>query len=336
MKNILKSNLIVAFALCSIVFAQLNNEGTSAATFLKIGIGARSLGMGSACVADINDFTALYWNPSGISSIEGKQVGFAQVDWIADVKLQFIGAVFPLKNGSMGVSATYLSMDEMKVTNWEHPEGTGETFNSSDLVLGVTYARQITSKFSAGIQGKYIQESISHSSASAFAIDVGTQYLTGFKSLKIGMAFTNYGSKMTMEGRDLRTRVDPYPTEGSNPDDVLTNLETVAWSLPMTFRLGISMDLLNNDFVRCTGNIDFNKERDYEQRFFGGTELAFLNEMVFLRGGISTRYDNEYYYSVGAGLKYSIADAYALTIDYAYTDMGIINKANRFTFGINF
>ena len=41
-----------------------SNVGTTAAAFLDIGIGARSLSMGGAFTAVANDVTALYWNPA--------------------------------------------------------------------------------------------------------------------------------------------------------------------------------------------------------------------------------------------------------------------------------
>lgn len=249
--------LVVVFSLSASAFAQLNNEGTSAATFLKIGVGARAQGMGSAFVAQANDIFALYYNPSGIIHIDGRQVAFSQVDWVSDIQMQYFAVALPIGlEGKIGVAITNLTMGEMKVTNWEFPDGTGQTFAASNMALGVTYARRITDHFAIGITAKYIEEKISQSAATGYAVDIGTQYTTGFNGMRIGMALTNFGSKLTMRGQDLNTRVDPYPTEGSNPDDVWADLTTVAWPLPMTFRMGLSMDFVKSDFLRMTANVD--------------------------------------------------------------------------------
>ena len=44
-----------------------SKSGTTAAQFLKIGIGPRAIAMGSAFTATANDLTAIYWNPAGLS-----------------------------------------------------------------------------------------------------------------------------------------------------------------------------------------------------------------------------------------------------------------------------
>ncbi len=317
--------------------AQIDNVGTSVANFLKIGIGARAQGMGSAYVAQADEVTALYWNPAGITHILGRQAGFTQIDWISDVKLNFLAGVFSLGNvGHVGIAATYLSMGEMKVTNWEHPEGTGETFESNDLCVGLTLARKLTDRFSVGLQAKYIQEKISSSSASAFALDIGTQYQTSFLGMKLGMALTNFGTKMKLSGRDLSVRVDPYKIDGSNPGDVWASLETVEWPLPIGIRMGASFDILNNRNVRLTGNFDFNDERDYKQMWSTGGEAAFLNEMFFIRGGISPRYEDEMRGSFGVGFKYNFSDTYGIMLDYAYADLGRLENSSRFSLAVMF
>jgi hypothetical protein len=317
--------------------AQIDNVGTSAANFLKIGIGARAQSLGGSYVAQADEVTALYWNPAGIVNINGREVNFTQIDWIADVNLSFLGGVVSMgEAGSIGIAITYLSMGDMKVTNWVNPEGTGETFEASDMAIGLTYARRITEKFGIGLQVKYIQEKISQSSADAFAIDVGVQYQTGFEDLKLGMAISNFGTEMQLSGRDLSIRTDPFNTVGSNPDDVHANLETVSWPLPITIRLGASMDFIKSDALRLTGNLDFYDPRDVDQTWCAGSEAALFGETVFLRAGVNNYFENELRPSLGGGIKYNFDDIYGIVIDYAYSDMGRLISANRFSLAFTF
>ncbi|MEW6609072.1 MAG: hypothetical protein AB1414_16785 [bacterium] len=51
--------------------------GKTSYSFLKIGIGARALGLGSAFVGLADDPTAIYWNPAGLSQIKQRKLLFS-------------------------------------------------------------------------------------------------------------------------------------------------------------------------------------------------------------------------------------------------------------------
>ena len=44
----------------------ITKVGTTAAQFIKLGVGARAIGMGGTFVAEASDLSALYWNPAGL------------------------------------------------------------------------------------------------------------------------------------------------------------------------------------------------------------------------------------------------------------------------------
>jgi len=63
--------------------------GTTAAQFLKIGVGSRAVGMGGAFTATADDITAIYWNPGGLAAAGGNEAVFNHVAWFADMKYDF-------------------------------------------------------------------------------------------------------------------------------------------------------------------------------------------------------------------------------------------------------
>jgi len=202
----------------TLVFAGNDNTGTSAANFLKIGVSPRALALGGAFVANANDFSSLYWNPAGIARVKSLEVGVSYTDWILDIQHSFVGVVYPLGSvGTIGVSFNSLSMDEMERTTPGEPHGTGAYFSAGDLALGIAYARQLTDRFMVGVKFKYIHESISFSTASTMAIDAGTQFITGFHGMRIGMSISNFGGKMTMRGTDQMTKADIDEVIEGNP-----------------------------------------------------------------------------------------------------------------------
>ena len=66
----MKKRIYISFLIFSLrAITGQTNVGTTSASFLEIGAGARSLAMGGAYVSLANDVSALYWNPAGIVSV---------------------------------------------------------------------------------------------------------------------------------------------------------------------------------------------------------------------------------------------------------------------------
>lgn len=347
----IKKSLYIVLSLLIIVplaFAGTDNTGTSAANFLKIGVGSRGNSMGGAFVAQANDVTALYWNPAGIANITSLEVGISYTDWILDINHNFLGVVYPLgRIGTIGVSVVSLSMGDMEKTTPLEPDGTGAYFSSSDLALGLTYARQVTDRFSIGGTAKYIHESISFSSAGTFAIDAGTQFDTGYHGLKIGMSISNFGGKMTLKGTDQIVTADIDQVVNGNPEKE-ARLETEGWSIPLVFRFGMSLDVLQRDNSRLTCNLDFNDPRDNGPYSTFGAEYVW-NNMLSLRGGLIYRaddfnedklikteeleliYDLKFAFGAGFYLKIPGMDS-KVKMDYAYSDLGLLSSVHSFSF----
>jgi hypothetical protein len=149
MQNMIRTNqYLLSFIIIIILIAYLdtlsedatNKSGTSAAQFLKIGVGARAMGMAGANVASINDAYSLYWNPGALPKVDGVSLVAVYTDWFADIRHQFFGFVLPVSDiSSIGIQATVLSMDAMRVTTVSQPHGTGELFEVKDLAIGISY-----------------------------------------------------------------------------------------------------------------------------------------------------------------------------------------------------
>ena len=61
--------------------------GTTAANFLKVGVGTRAIAMGAAYSAIADDATSVFWNPAGIVYVDRFSFYTGYIDWIMDLKL---------------------------------------------------------------------------------------------------------------------------------------------------------------------------------------------------------------------------------------------------------
>lgn len=351
--------LLITSMYISSSFGQINvsKTGTTAATFLEIGIGATANGMGAAFVSRAADATSLYWNPAGIARLESNDAVVVHANWIASTNLDWGGLVLPLGEfGNIGFSFTSLSMPDEKVRTVEQPEGTGEYFSAGDIALGVSYARSLTDRFSIGFTGKYIQETIWHMSSSAFAFDIGTLFRTDlFGGLVIGASISNFGTQMKLSGIDTRTYARVDPTKLGSNDQIPYSIDLDSWGLPLLFRIGISTNAIKTNDYRWTVALDALHPNDNYETLNIGTEFAF-KEFLFLRAGFQSLYfvdpntgtadrsflsqplyPGEGGLSLGIGVNSKMLfSTNVVRFDYAYRNFGVLDGVHYFSVGIQF
>lgn len=340
MKITLHIVIIILFTLPA--FAQLDRStskvGTTAAPFLKIGAGARSIAMGGAYTGLSNDIYSIYYNPAGITNVKGGgQAAFNHAEWLADINYDFAAASLNIPElGTLFASLTSLSIPEDKVRTVAAPDGDGRVWDASSIALGLGFARKLTEDFSIGFQVKYIREAIWNSSASGFAIDIGTYYVTPFNDLVIGAVITNFGSEMRMDGRDIQFNEDPDGNPDTGPGLIQSRYETTSYDIPLTLRIGLAMDIVKSRYIRVTAAVDAAHPNDNTEYMNSGLEIGY-NEMFFLRVGYKSLFlrDSEQGLTFGAGFSYDISGL-GLFVNYGWADYGRLKNVSFFDVGINF
>ncbi|KAB2909027.1 MAG: PorV/PorQ family protein [Ignavibacteriales bacterium] len=329
--------VIVLMAAGTVAFGQ-TKVGSTAAPFLSIGIGPRAVGMGGAFTATANDITSLYWNPAGAARVGGSAATFSHTKWFADINFNYAAAMLSLGDwGTIGGSVTYLDYGETEITTIREPEGTGATYGAKDMAMGLSYSMNLTDRFSIGGTVKYVQQKIWNTSASTVAFDVGVLFLSEIYGLRIGATISNFGGDMTMDGKDLLVLYDIDPGSFGNNDQILAKLKTDPFPLPLTFRVGVAMDVVNTSDFRFTAGLDALHPSDNSESINVGGELVYKN-MISVRGGYKSLFLNntEEGLTLGVGLNYDFAPGLGLSFDYAYQDFGILQNTQYFSIGIKF
>jgi hypothetical protein len=336
MKTLLRS-ILVLLCLSSFVFGQAK-VGTTAAPFLGISVGPHASSMGGAFVALGNDATALYWNPGAASRMGVSQFVAARTNWLAGTTFNWLGLVLNFDGqNALGLHFTQLDYGEENVTSVTAPEGTGERWAAQDLAIGLSYCRNLTDRFSIGGSVKYVQQKIWNETASAFALDVGLLFITEFNDLRLGMSISNFGTDMTLDGKDLLHRIDLDPNAQGTNKTIVAKLKVDDWPLPLLFRVGVAMDVVKSgDFV-LTLAADALRPSDNKESINVGGEIAW-SDMVFLRGGYKSllRTDSEEGLTAGIGVKYNIFGKTFINADYTYAKFGLFKDVQMFGVGVTF
>ncbi|KPJ63809.1 hypothetical protein AMJ44_13960, partial [candidate division WOR-1 bacterium DG_54_3] len=106
-KIIIWASVLIAFLgfVSSKLFAANSKVGTTAYSFLKIDVSARSTAMGGAFVGLSDDESALYFNPAGLIQIEQRSFFTTYNNYLTDIQSGFLGYVHPYsENTRLGAS----------------------------------------------------------------------------------------------------------------------------------------------------------------------------------------------------------------------------------------
>jgi hypothetical protein len=314
-----------------------SNTGTTIGSFLEIEPGARVAAMGNAGVSSYDGVQSLYYNPASVARVNGTEVMFTHAAWIADITFDYAAVAIPIGSwGTSFASVTSLNSGEIDVRTVEHPLGTGERYSVSDIAIALGFGRQISPRFSAGAQVNFVQETIWHSTAGMTTISIGTLYRVSEKGLRIGSSLSNFGTRGSFDGRDLRFTYDASPpTNGDNSTLPATQF-TDAFAVPVTFRVGLAMPFEFPDDQRVVLEADAFHPNDNSESVSLGGEYT-INNTISLRAGWQNLFleDSEVGGTAGAGIAGRV-ETWRYRCDYAWADQGRLGHTHRLSLGIVF
>jgi hypothetical protein len=300
--------------------------GISAYQFLKIGAGARAVGMGESFIAVANDVSALYWNPAGIAQFPDDQVIAAHTEWVVDLKHEFFGAVHHFSpNDVLGVSITALHTADMQVTTETQPFGTGSFFTFGDLAVGLSYGKKMTDQFSFGVTFKYVEETLDVLKMKGLMMELGTYYRTGIGSSRFAVVVSNFGADVAPSGE-----VQLY--NGSTVNTFQS------FSPPTQFKIGFAMEPFESEGQRLTTSLELQHPNDNAENIHLGVEYQW-ERWLSLRAGIRRTIGEPLFghdntsasdYALGFGIAVPIADL-KFGFDYAWSNYNILGNVHRIT-----
>ena len=336
MRRLLFGLALAALALPASVPASaqgVDYAGTSAATFLKIPVGARGMALGGADVGRAEDATALYWNPGTAAELGQNTASFSYTPWLVGTAVTYAGVTVDALGGTLGFDLHAFDSGDIEETTLAAQDGTGRYVSATDLAVGVAYARSLTDRFSVGAKVKAVNETLAGASATGLGLDVGAVFRTNvLNDLRLAFVLANFGSRMRFAGRDLQIVV-PVP---DNPEgaSVPAEYRTGEWDLPMTFRIGASTDVVRAADVRLRASYTLTDARDVQPQHLLGGE-AILVDLVAVRGGYAFRDDGNTF-SLGGGVVLPALGRTQIRADYAFARQPYGGDAHQITVSATF
>jgi len=318
--------------------------------FLAIGVGARAHGMSGAQTALVNDITATYWNPAGLSEIEAPfQLAAMHAEWFAGVGqydyLSFGKALNRDRKAYLAFSLIRLGIDNIPYTiNLVNTDGTINydnvtEFSAADYALMGSYARKLKNPaFSVGGTVKVVRRVIGTIGNSwGFGADLGAQYRKG--NLMLGI-----------QGRDLTTTFNAWSfdlTEREKEVFAATGNEIPSSNTEITkprFLLGAAYKVRLSEKITMLPALDLEWTTDGQRNVLISSKSFNVDPRV----GLETDYNGFVQLRLGVANFQRVKDDFdpnkevltlqpnfgiglrlgRVQLDYALTDIGNVSQVN--------
>ena len=296
-----KKFLIVSIVLLLFIQISYSQVVRYSNDFLNIGVGARNMALGGNTTADVNDLTAGYYNPAGLSNLKNRyEAGLLHSEYFAAIaKYDFAGFSYKIDDSSgVCVSFIRLGVDNIQNTLFLYDDNGNidynriELFSVADYALFLSFGKKSRIKgLSYGVNAKFIYRAQGEfANAYGFGIDIGVEYILnkwflGAKLSNATTAFTawfyNISDQMQKVFLSTANELPKNSIELTMPS--LNTAISRYWQLGKKIGLRSEFDL---DFTfdgKRNALVSFNPVSFYPQL---GIEFSYLKK-VYLRAGVN-------------------------------------------------
>ncbi len=312
--------------------------------FLNIGVDAASLSMGNSVVANTQGVNSIYWNPAGLSSVEGKmEISMMHANYFSGLaQYDYIGSSYKINDSTaLGMSIIRFGVDNIPNTlNLIDADGNVNYdrityFSIADYAFLFSYSKKLKiNGLSIGGNLKLIyRQQGKFADAYGFGFDFGIQYIQ--TKWKFGAMLRDASSTFNIWVFDYSQFEQTFIQTGNELPE--NSLEITAPKL----LLGTARNFTINKKLSALVEIDLNIYFDGAQNSIIsfdpisiephlGFEFRYLKN-VFIRGGVNgfqmvnnINQDKTLIFQPSAGIGVSY---FNITFDYALTDIGDLTIA---------
>lgn len=296
--------IFILFLLLGATYLCAQTSGTGA-NFLKLGVGPRAIGLGSAYTGVGDDVYTLYWNPAGIGFVRRWELSAMYNHYFADM---YYGAISGVKQfralgsrkSALGFGIFYHGMSDWDATLGKSVTGAAVEKGSAGNLLALFSAGQrldwLLEDLSVGINAKIGYSQLMEYSATSLAADFGLMYQMEVwrRPFTLGFSLQNLGFQSAFIDQKSE--------------------------FPTGYRLGVSYRILGCPWHQLLLASDLAKYKYGEIKFGLGAEY-WLHGIVGFRGGYNYSPDALGDISFGASFRFDAFNS-GLQTDYSQTDFG--------------
>jgi hypothetical protein len=280
--------------------------GVDAMPHLRLGAGARSIGLGGAFTAIADDATATVWNPAGLGSAPDLSLNFSTQRLDLDRSHNFIALTKALGSaGSIGLAITNAGVSG--IPQYDSKENYGGEFDYSANAYSLSYGIGI-GNFSVGLTGRMLADN--------FGLD-SVENQSGFGGVDVGLM----GHALHIDVGEEKVPTFHYGVVAKYLGAAIGD-DTV----PMVVNVGLAYNLYMGNVVTFAADLEqefVNLDESATSLRLGAeyTIVTYKSTAFSIRGGAKASRDTQ---SLFGGFGVNIG---GLQVDYAIQD-GMASEIN--------
>lgn len=208
MRPFLKAPYLVLAACVCIGSSVASAQQATLFPFLRGALSARSAGLAGSTVAMTQDVATSPVNPASLTTLTDRTVSATFIKHVLDINAGM--AIYADEFDSLSSYAATITY--MNYGSFDRTDGAGARLGSigaADIVVGVSYAREIDTLISWGVTLKYMHSALDDMAASAIALDAGVLFQIPKSRTNVGFAILNVGTQLaTYDGVSDRLPID--------------------------------------------------------------------------------------------------------------------------------
>jgi len=304
MSNKLSIILIFANLVC---LAETGDNGGYAGSFLRMGLGARSLAMGNSGVADCQNGFAVYYNPAALPYLAGRHLSLTYYFLSLDRQLHYAGLALPIRPNA-GVAIGWMHAGVTNIQGRDFSGRPDEIYETGENAIYLSFANAFSRWIAVGLNFKILTSSMVDIKGSGLGFDVGIMFKP-FERITLGVQLKDIGASYTWNTQEL------FEEQGGTYTD----------NFPQILKIGLAYK--QAELFTFAGDLEISDKNDYRAHF--GGELL-VSDLLYLRLGMDNINP-----TFGAGLAYGFIKNINTQIDYSVL-FGVVGEGLTHVFSWEF
>jgi hypothetical protein len=288
-------------------YSKDNTNAGYAGSYLRMGLGARSLSMGNTGVASSFDGFATFYNPAILPYLSETHFALTYYFLSFDREFHYAGLSLPLKP-SAAVAVSWIHAGVSDIQGRTFTGEPDEKYETGEDAILLSFSNSFSPNFSIGMTFKILQHSLLDIKGSGLGFDVGI-ILKPINQITVGVQFKDITSSYNWNTQDI------FSEKGGNYSD----------EFPQILKAGIAIQ--TNNWLLVAADFEAS-DKEYIKIHFGA-ECNYKN-LIYLRAGISNNTP-----TIGGGLAYDFLGNTNTNLDYSLI-LGLVGEGATHVFSWEF